>query len=794
LRQSPGFTLAAVLTLAIGIGANTAIFSIMDAVVFRPLAVPDLKNVVTVYEQQDRGDGKPVALGNFEDWMRQSHSFEEMAARRTADMSLTGAGEAAHVQAVLTTPSFFSLMRTQALVGRIFDSNETQQGRNGEAVLSYGFWKQHFASDAAVVGRKIQLDQQTYTIIGVMPKTMQYPSTADLYLPLASADAELANRSVHDYLVIGRLRHGVTTQQAQAEMKVIAERLSRQFPATNMGWTVKVEPLLDDINGELTPLYFKLVQGATLFVLLVVCANVANLQFARGIARRPEIAMRLAMGASRSRLLQQLLTETILLGLVGAVGGLIFAQIYMHFSIISMPARVARFMSGWSNISLNGRALGLSILLAVAAGVVSGFAPALAALRVNLVDQLKSGSRAIMGGGRSRWLRSTFAVAQISLAVALVIGAALMAKGMNATMHAADRFSPAQRLTFSVHLPAARYDTPEKLAAWYSQSLDKLRALPSVKSAELTSALPYGDQAWLDDCQIENRPLAPGKFQSALRIPVSNGYLAAFQIPMIAGRGFTQSDNLHSQPVAIVSRRFAALYFPAENPIGHRIRMGSNSKDQTEWATIVGVADEAKYSMFVKEDAGAVYLNAAQMPPADMTYSITADGDPLSLAPAARKALAQLDPVLPLDNVETYAQVMHEKLIGLGYVAIMLGTDAAIALLLAAIGIFAVMANQVAERTREIGVRLAMGARREDILGMMLRRAVWLTGSGVGVGLLLAFALAHGVANLLYGVRSDDPIVFGGITAAIAAIALGSCWLPAHKAARIDPMVALRDE
>ena len=794
LRQSPGFTLAAVLTLAIGIGANTAIFSIMDAVVLRPLAVPDLKNVVTVYEQQDRGDGKPVALGNFEDWMRQSHSFEEMAARRTADMSLTGAGEAAHVQAVLTTPSFFSLMRTQALVGRIFDSNETQQGRNGEAVLSYGFWKQHFASDAAVVGRKIQLDQQTYTIIGVMPKTMQYPSTADLYLPLASADAELANRSVHDYLVIGRLRHGVTTQQAQAEMKVIAERLSRQFPATNMGWTVKVEPLLDDINGELTPLYFKLVQGATLFVLLVVCANVANLQFARGIARRPEIAMRLAMGASRSRLLQQLLTETILLGLVGAVGGLIFAQIYMHFSIISMPARVARFMSGWSNISLNGRALGLSILLAVAAGVVSGFAPALAALRVNLVDQLKSGSRAIMGGGRSRWLRSTFAVAQISLAVALVIGAALMAKGMNATMHAADRFSPAQRLTFSVHLPAARYDTPEKLAAWYSQSLDKLRALPSVKSAELTSALPYGDQAWLDDCQIENRPLAPGKFQSALRIPVSNGYLAAFQIPMIAGRGFTQSDNLHSQPVAIVSRRFAALYFPAENPIGHRIRMGSNSKDQTEWATIVGVADEAKYSMFVKEDAGAVYLNAAQMPPADMTYSITADGDPLSLAPAARKALAQLDPVLPLDNVETYAQVMHEKLIGLGYVAIMLGTDAAIALLLAAIGIFAVMANQVAERTREIGVRLAMGARREDILGMMLRRAVWLTGSGVGVGLLLAFALAHGVANLLYGVRSDDPIVFGGITAAIAAIALGSCWLPAHKAARIDPMVALRDE
>ena len=794
LRQSRGFALAAVLTLAIGIGANTAIFSIMDAVVLRPLAVPDLKNVVTVFEQQDRGDGKPVALGNFEDWLRQSRSFEGMAARRTAEMSLTGAGDAAHVQAVLATPSFFSVLRTEALVGRVFDQSETRPGRDGEAVLSYGFWRKHFGSDAGVLGRKIELDQHTYTIIGVMPKSMQYPSTADLFLPLATDDAQLANRSLHDYLVTGRLRHGVTTQQAQAEMNVIAERLSRQFPATNLGWSVKVEPLLEEINGDLTPLYFKLVQGATLFVLLVVCANVANLQFARGIARRPEIAMRIALGASRFRLVRQLLTETILLGLVGAAGGLIFAQLYLRFSIISMPERVARFMSGWSNISLNGRALSLSILLAIGAGVVSGFAPAIAALRVNLVDQLKSGSRAIMGGGSTRWLRSGFAVAQIALAVALVIGAALMAKGMTAMMHSADRYSPGKMLTFSVHLPATRYDTQEKLAGWYSQSLDKLRALPGVKSAELTNTLPYSDQGWLDDCQIENRPLAPGKFQSALRMPVSAGYLAAFQIPMISGRGFTQSDSLRSQPVAVVSRRFAALYFPSENPLGHRIRLGTSGKGQTEWTTIVGVADEANYSMFVRQNAGAVYLSTAQKPPADITYSITTDGNPLELAPAARQALAQLDPALPLDNVETYAQYMHEKLIGLVYVAMMLGTDAAIALLLAAIGIFGVMANLVAERTREIGVRLAMGARREDILVMILRRAIWLTGSGVGIGLLLAFALAHGVANLLYGVRPDDPIVFGGITAAIAAIALGSCLLPARRAARIDPMVALRDE
>jgi putative ABC transport system permease protein len=795
LRKSPGFTIAAVLTLAIGIGANTAVFSIMDAVVLRPLAVPDLNRVVTVFEQQNRGDYKQVALGNFADWQRQSHSFEEMAVRIPADMSLTGAGDAAHVQAEITSPAFFSVMRTNALVGRVFDQSETQPGRDSVAVLSYGFWKSHFGSDAAVVGRKIELDQHSYTVIGVMPKTMQYPSTADLYLPFAPADALLGNRGAHDYLVIGRLRHGVTAPQSQAELSVIAKHLAEQYPATNQGWGVKVEPLLDGINGDLTPLYFSLVLGATLFVLLVVCANVANLQFARGIARRPEIAMRTALGASRVRMLRQLLTENILLGLFGAAGGLLFAKVYMHFSLISMPERVARYMSGWSNISLNGRALALSMLLAVGAGMISGFAPALVALRVNLVDQLKSGSRAITGAGRSRWFRNVFAVAQIALAVALVIGAALMSKGMGAMMHSADQHNPSQMLTFNVHLPAAHYDTAQKQAAWYQQSLEKLQVLPGVKNAEVTSALPHSDFGWLDDCQIENRPLAPGKFQSALRLTVSPGYFASFNIPRISGRGFTHDDGPGSQPVAIVSRQFAARYFPGESPLGHRIRMGGKPKDQTPWLTIVGVVDETNYYLFLRGvDSGAVYLSTAQMPVADAIYSVITNGDPLSIAPTVRKALAQVDPVLPLDGVETYAQYMHEKLIGLAYVAVMLATDAVIALLLAAIGIFGVMANMVGERTREIGVRLAMGAQREDVLRMIMRRATILTATGLGMGLLIAVGLAHGVANLLYGVSPNDPVVFGGITTAIATVALVSSWIPARRAARIDPMVALRDE
>ena len=794
LWKSPGFTITAVLTLAIGIGANTAGFSIMDAVIFRPLAVPDLKQVVVVYEQKNHGDDKPVALANFADWQRQSRSFEELAAHNLSHMSLTGAGDASQVWAVSTSPSFFSVLRTSALLGRVFDKSETQPGSNSVAVLGYAFWKSHFGNDPGVVGRTIELDQHTYTIIGVMPKSMQYPSRADLYVPMAQTEAQLANRASHDYMVIGRLRKGVTPGQAQADLNTIAEHEARAYPETNFGWRVKVATLLSDINGEYTPLYFNLMQGATLFVLLVVCANIANLQFARGIARRPEIAMRTALGAGRARLLRQLLTENILLGLVGGVGGVLFAFADMRINQIAMPDRVARFMAGWSNISLNGRTLAFSLLLAVLAGIVSGFAPALSALRVNLVDQLKCGSRAVVGSGRSHKLRNILAVTQIALAVALVIGATLMSKGMLGMMHQTDPYNPTHTLTFNVHPPAIRYDTPQKLASWYDQSLARLRALPGVEHAEVTGALPHSDDGWVDDAQIENRPLAPGQSRTALRLPVSSGYFGAFHIGLVSGRMFSSSDDLRAQPVAVISRSFASRSFPGEEPLGKHIRMGAAGAGQTPWLTIVGVVDETTYSLWLKERPAAVYMSVAQLPPDGITYAVTTGGDPLAIAPAARKALAALDPALPLNLVETYATYTHEELTGMFYIAALLGFDAFIALLLAAVGIFGVMANLVGERTREIGVRLAMGAQRKDVLRMILGRAGWLTGIGVCTGLALAFALAHGVSNLLYAVSPNDPIVFSAITGAITAIALLASWLPARRAARIDPMEALRDQ
>jgi predicted permease len=593
---------------------------------------------------------------------------------------------------------------------------------------------------------------------------------------------------------MGRLRDGVTVGQAQAEMRTVADRLAHAYPGTNTGLTVHVEPLLDGINGDYTPLYYRLVMGATLFVLLVVCANIANLQIARGIERRPEISMRWALGASRWRLVRQLLVENVLLGLGGAAGGLVVGQVFLKVMNSYMPATVARYMSGWSNIHLSGRTFLFSGVLAMLAGVVSGLAPAVEAVRVNPAEQIRAGSRANIGSRRNHRLRNVFAVAQISLAVALVIGAALISKGMQAMLHGADAYAPQRTLMFDVTLPSARYGTARERAAFYSAALNRLRSLPGVKHAELMSALPYSDNDWVRDIEIENRPVMPGKFQSGMYLPVSEGFLPALRIAIVQGRGFTQSDTLDAVPVAVVSQRFVEQFFPNENPLGRRVRMGGHNSTEP-WLTIVGVAQETSYSQWDTTPYAAVYVSMAQIAPPGTEFAVIANGEnALPLAPAVRQALAGIDPGLPLNALQTYQQFMHEKLTGLMYASAMLGIDALIALLLAAIGIFGAMANLVGERTREIGVRLAMGASREDVLRMILRRASWLAGTGLGLGLVLAFWLARVLANLLRGVSPHDAMVFTSITVIITAVALAASWLPARRAARIDPMEALRAE
>jgi putative ABC transport system permease protein len=796
VRKAPGFAITALLTLAIGIGVNAAVFSVMDAIVLRPLAVPDLDRVMTVAE--DRGRGRFayewVSAANYEDWQQQSHSFENLAAFKRYSMALTGAGEAAHVEASRSTANFWGVLRIDAFLGRVFRAEECQPGKDAVAVLSYGFWQKQFASDPNILGRRIQLDEREYEIVGVMPKGLVYPPSVDLYLPLALTPAQLHDRADHEFMVIGRLRPGVSVRDADAELQGIAARLQKEYPATNLGWSVKVQPLLENISGELTPMYMRLMMGGTLFVLLIVCANVANLQFARGVARRPEMAMRTALGAPRNLLLRQLLTENVVLALAGAAAGMVLAWVDLHLCLIAMPARVARWVAGWYTIHLNMRALFFSALLAVAAGVISGLAPALEALRINLVDQLKSGSRTETGGSRNHRLRNFFATAQIALAVALVIGSALMCKGMWSTLQFANVYHPRQVLIFDVTLPKTRYGDAVKQEAWYKSSLEKLQSLPGVKHAATTAMLPYGDGGWTDDFRIENRPLAPGKFDSAVRVAISPGFFSAFHIGIVQGRAFTASDGLNTDPVVVVSRRFAQRYFPGEDPIGHRIQMNASSDSHEPWMRIVGVSEDAAYQWVEQTPQPAMYTDVLQSPPPSTQYVIATDGNASALGPEVRRAMASIDPALPLDAMETYEQSIHEQTTGLMYATAMLAVDAIIALLLAAIGIYGVMANLVAERKREIGVRLAMGARREDVLRMILRRAGVLTGIGTLVGVAAALLLARGIASLLFGVKPNDPAVFGSIVISVAAIALLSSWLPARRAAGVDPMDALRDE
>ena len=603
LRNSPAFAVAAILTLAIGIGANTTVFSLLDAIVLRPIAVPDLNRVVTVSEtrkgdeaDEALGNYGQVALGNYEDWAHQSRSFEDLSVRTDAYFNLTGAGDAAHVQAAEISPNLFDLLRVQPLLGRGFRAEEGQPGRDAEAVLSYSFWQRHFGGSADVVGRRVELDDRAYTVIGVMPRTIEYPAAADLFVPLASTAAQMQDRVVHDYVVTGRLRRGVTVQAAQAELQGIAARMAKDHPATNLGRGVIVVPLLTSINGPLTPLYMQMIMGATLFVLLIVCANVANLQFARGLGRRNEMAVRTALGAQRRRLLRQLLAESVLLGLAGAVAGLLLAKAGLQVSLHYMPERVARYVAGWGQISLNGRALALSLLLAVLAGVISGFAPALETLRVNLVEQLKAGGRTATGSGGTHRLRNVLAVAQIALAVVLVIGAALMAKGMYALTHRSDVYATKQILTFNVNLPEKHYGTATQQEAWYEGSLNRIRDLPGVKAAVVTTTLPEGNNgAWQDDFRIDNQPTVPGKTQYGSRLTVSAGYFGALHVPVVAGRAFSDSDGPNTTPVAMVSEKFAEEYFPGTSPLGHKIRMGVMRHSTDPEVTIVGVTGNVRY-------------------------------------------------------------------------------------------------------------------------------------------------------------------------------------------------------
>ena len=799
LRTYPVFSAIVIVTFAVGIAANTATFSVMDALVLRPLAVPDLGRVVTVTERRDADGGASagtdaVSFADYLDYRGQSRSFTALAARAQGEMTLTEQGGAEHVRASRATTNLFVLYRMEPLLGRGFAAGEDEPGHDGEAVLTYAFWQTHFGGRPEALGETMVLDGRAYTVVGVMPQSFDHVAFSDVWLPLALAPAERSDRTVRTVTVVGRLRRGASVGLAARELDVIAAGIGRRSPATNQGWTVRVRPLVETINGDYTPTFTRIILFATLLLMLVVCANISNLQFARTVRRAPEMAMRCALGSSRARIVRQLLVESVVLSLLGVAVGLGLAQIDLHLIVTSMPAQVSRFLAGWDSIGLNGRTLAYSVGVAIVAGVLAGLAPALVGMRVNLVAQLKLGSRSVAGAARSHRLRNLLAGAQVMLATALVAGAALIAASMYSMMRETTRFAPQQSLVMEVYLPAAQYGAVERQAAFLRDSLTRLSELPGVRSAEFTTGLPYNNTGvWWQDLAVVGEQAKPGESRTTQRLMVSPGFVQSIGIPLLEGRFLSPSDGRETVPVAVISRRLAQQYFGAKNPIGGKIVLGTG-KDATAPLTVVGVVGDVLYTWVDQTPQPAVYLSMAQFPVSSGTYLLRTDRDPLMLEEPARRALAALDRTVPVNEVQTYAQFLHESLIGLSYAASMLEVDAGIALLLCGLGIFGVMANLVTERTQEIGIRLAMGADRGAVLRLMLGRSVVITALGVATGVLLSLEVNRALASLLEGVHGLRGWILLAAIAIVALISLLAGYIPAQRAAAVDPALALHAE
>ena len=796
LRRTPGFTAIAVVALALGIGANTAIFSVAEAFLLKPLPFADLHRLVMVLEvvPHEATAINSVAPATYLDWKEQSRSFEQLGGFVWNEMNLTGNGVPEKIEGVNVSANFFGILRARAAMGRTFREGEDQPGKDDEVVLSHGLWARQFGSDPNIIGKTVRMDNRNYEVVGVMPREFDFPKSAELWMPLAFTAADQTDRARRYVEPMARLKPGVTLDQAEAEMRGIEQRLAVQFPKTNRGWGVRVMPMRLYVIGNLTAQFTLLLLGAVGFVLLIVCANVANLQFARASGREREIAVRLALGAGRGGIVRLLLTESVLLALGGALPGLWLAGLAVDLIVKSMPADVAKYIGGWNQIQLDSGAVAFTVCVAVLAGVMAGFAPALRGSRSDLEESLKESGRGNSGGRSTHRLRDALVVAQVSLALVLMAGAGLMVKGFSSLLAVHQNLSPEQILTMHVNLPDTdRYKTPQQVAAFYDDALAQLSALPQVQSAAALTSPPYSNNYSARSLEIEGRVSAESEKPTALYEVVSSSFFPMMKVPLREGRLFDSRDTLEAPQAVIISANLARRYWPGASAIGRRIRFSLAREDDT-WMTIVGVVGEVKYVWLHSGPEQEVYRPYAQAARHFSSFALRVAGDPMQLADTARRKIAAVDPDLALYDVKTLTQVMHESTIGLGYVAVMMAVTGMLGLILSAVGVYGVMAYAVGERTREFGIRLALGAVPGGILQLVFRRGARLTLAGLAIGIPGAIGLAHLLAGLLYGVKADDVPTFMGISLLLAGIAALACWLPARRAARTDPMVALRYE
>lgn len=789
--KSPGLVLAGVVALALGIGANTAVFSVADAVLFKPLSLPDARGVVVALETQP---GRPdvtfgVSTADYFDWKSQSHAFEGMAAYQFWSMNITSGGFPESVQTIHVSGKFFPLLHAQAALGRTFATGEDQPGREREVVLSNALWERRFAADRGIVGRTIRLNLMDYTVVGVMPKEFEFPMAAELWCPLALDARQKNSRDDHALMVLGRLRPGASIHQGEAELQTVAKRLAAAYPDTNHGWGATLRTVRDWLSGYQTRAGVIMVLVAVGFVLLIACANVTNVLLARSVSRQKEIALRTALGASRWRIIRQLLAESMLLSGAGSALGLVLAQWELSLIVSHMPASVVKYIPWWRNISLDWRALLFTAGVALFAGVAAGLLPALQSSRPDLNTALKEAARNT--SARPRRLRSLLLAGEIALSLTLLIGAALTARGFGALKAVPGDHQPETMLTVQFSLPYSRYPDGARIAQFQSRLLSSLAEIPGARDAAVTNMVPYAHSGAPQVFTAEGQAPARSAELSAFRVSVSPGLLRLMRVPLRTGRFLTEADSQLAPRVAVVSEALARRCWPGQNPIGKQVRFG-RADSREPWMTVAGVAGDIRWNWFDPGAASTLYVPYAQNPEAT-TYVALRTADPGNLIPAVRARVAALDPELPI-GPQALDQTVHDSLIQISYMAAMMSFLGLMALVLASVGVYGMMSFSVTERTREIGIRMALGAETRTVVRMLLRRGAVIAAGGLAIGLLLSLALARSLASLIWGINALDVGTFAGVSALLLAVALVASWVPARRASRVDPLISLRHE
>ncbi len=794
LGKTPGVTAVAVIALALGIGANTSIFSGVNSCLLHPFPFEHLDRLVAVLETAPKQNQDHIAPapGNFRDWKEQSHSFQDLAAGHGWEVNLTGTGPAERVDGYRVTPNFFTLLGMRAELGRTINSPDFEPGRTSVVVVSYGFWQQRLGANPGVIGSRVRLNGQEFTIIGVMPPDFEYPMGIEVWGPLDLSAAQQANRTDHYLRVLGRLRPEVSIAQAQSDLQAIAGRLAQQFPATNTDHSVRVVSLVNELLSG-SRQYMLVLMGAAAFVLLLACANVANLQLARGSARQKEIAVRIALGASRSRIARQLLLESVLQSLLGALAGIALAQAYHQWLMTSIPAFVLKYIPGVRNTRIDGAVLAFTAVVAVAAGILTGLAFAWHASGADLNETLKESSRGAGASSSSHRLRGLLVVTEVALSVVLLAGAGLMVNGFRNLVNKDLGYDRRNVLTFEVALPESKYREPVHTRAFYDQLLERLRALPGVESAAAVLTLP-GKFNWTStQYAAEGQPpAAPGELRTAAQEVATPEIFRVLRIPVLQGRGLTAQDGPNSPHVVVLNASLAARLWPGKNPLGKRVHFGSGEA-VAPWCTVVGVVGDLKPNPWDREAPPIAYFPLSQLPANSLVIAARTLGDPNQLVNAARAEVRALDPDQPVYDVRTLEKVIDDDLSGVRLGASMMTDNGLIALILAASGIFAVIAYSVSQRTHEIGVRMALGAQHSDVLRMVAGQALKLTMAGLAIGVPAAMALSRMLAGVLSVIQLETSVL-GGLILLLVLTAALAAYIPARWAAQVDPMVALRHE